>query len=289
MVAVNASGVATVSYSVQLGAGPYTIAAQFVSGNPAFANSAGSNTLTVSKENANVTPNASNPTSVKVNSPGGTAGPIVLKAAITEVPDATLGDIANAQPVTCVLTPVLTGSTLTQTATTTGGGVGGTLTATCTFNSVPVNFYNVSYTVGGNFYTGSATGTLAIFDPTAGSVVGGGTLTHNGASGNFAMTASYAGNTPEATLSYSDIKGSTVHTVVGVHAVSLSVVGKAAVVVLQVLYDGQTGYTATLTVDDVALIGSGHDTYGMQLTGPSGIVTALTYAPVTITGDILIN
>jgi uncharacterized repeat protein (TIGR01451 family) len=287
--AINASGVATVPYSVQLGAGAYTIAAQFVSTNPAFANSAGSNTLTVSKESATVTPLATNPTAVKTNSNGGTAGPIVLKATVKEVTDATQGDITNAQPVTCVLTPVLTGSTLTQTATITGGGVGGTLTATCTFTSVPVNFYNVGYTVGGNFYTGSATATLAVFDPSAGTLVGGGTLTHNGASGNFAVTGSFLGNTPEGTLSYSDIKGSTVHTVVGVHAVSLSVVGKAAVLVLDVLYDGQTGYTAILTMEDVALIGSGHDTFGMLLTGPSGVVTALTYAPVTIIGDILVH
>ncbi|HEU4767709.1 MAG TPA: S8 family serine peptidase, partial [Pyrinomonadaceae bacterium] len=77
-VAVNSSGVATTSYVVDLPAGPHTITAAFTSTNSAFLNSSNTGTLTVSKEDATVTPSATNAFAVKVNSPGGTGGPIPL-------------------------------------------------------------------------------------------------------------------------------------------------------------------------------------------------------------------
>ena len=74
-----------------------------------------------------------------------------------------------ATPVTFTLTPVAPGTTITRTATTSGGGVGGTLTACVTLSNVPVNVYDVGISVGGNNYL-SRPAVLAIFDPSLGFV-----------------------------------------------------------------------------------------------------------------------
>ncbi|HEX6626012.1 MAG TPA: M36 family metallopeptidase, partial [Pyrinomonadaceae bacterium] len=71
---VNGGGTVSVPYTSQLAAGAYTITAEFVGSNPRYLNSSGASTLTVTKEDASVTPSASNPVAVKVNSAGGTAG-----------------------------------------------------------------------------------------------------------------------------------------------------------------------------------------------------------------------
>ena len=149
------SGVATLPYTISLGQGSYPIVATYSSSSPGTG-SVGSGTLTVAREDAVVTPSASNPTSVKVNSSGGNGRPITLCATVTEVSDGSPGDISLATPVTFTLTPVAPGTTITRTATTSGGGVGGTLTACVTLSNVPVNVYDVGISVGGNNYTGSA-------------------------------------------------------------------------------------------------------------------------------------
>ena len=127
---VDSSGAATLNYLIGLPQGLYTIHARFTSSHPEwFAGSTGDNSLTVTRENAKVTPRSSNPLAVKVNTAGGTAGPITLCADITEFADGSLGNIAYAVPVTFTLVPVAGGATITQIATVTGGGVGGTLAA----------------------------------------------------------------------------------------------------------------------------------------------------------------
>jgi len=285
---VNASGVASVPYSVQLAAGSYPITAQFVSSNPAFANSGGGNTLTVTRESATVTPSSSNPFSVQVNTPGGTAGPITLQAAIVELADdSTQGNISNAVPVTCTLTPVVSAPVLTQTATVTGGGVGGTLTASCTFNNVPVNVYDVTFSIGGNFYTGESPVTiLAVFDPSAGFTTGGGTIVHNGVNANFGFNAKYHNNgSLDGSLDYVEHRSSGDVHVKGTGVQSLSIVGNTAVFVVQVTLNGVAGYTAQVTVTDNGEPGAGHDTFGLQLTAPNNsTVSDLTFSPITING-----
>src|SRR5581483_3794033 len=155
--------------------GSHTITAQFTSSNPAFANSSGSNTLTVTKENAVVTVSPSNPQSVQVTAPGGTAS-VTLAASLKEAPDASPGDISFAAPVTCTLTPILSGTTISVTAAVSGGGVAGTLSATCAFPKLAVNDYAVQIAVGGDRYTGSAQSALSVFDPSLGFVTGGGVI-----------------------------------------------------------------------------------------------------------------
>ena len=188
---------------------------------------------------------------------------------------------------TCTLTPVVSAPTLTQTATVTGGGVGGTLNASCTFNNVPVNVYDVTFTVGGNFYTGvSPVTVLAVFDITAGSTTGGGTITHNGVRANFGFNAKFKNNgSLDGSLDYVEhrstgdvhIKGDTIQ--------SLSVVGNTAVFIIQVTLNGVAGYTAQVTVTDNGEPGAGHDTFGLQLTAPNNsTVSDLTFSPITIDG-----
>jgi hypothetical protein len=158
----NSSGIATKNAQILLAAGSYPVRAVFTSSNPVILGSMGTSTLTVTKENAVVTPSASNPTEVRVNSPKGTAGPITLCAAINEANDGSPGAISLATPVTFTLTPVAPGTTFTQTATTSGGGVGGTLTACATFSNVPVNVYDGAINIGGNNYTGSGSFLLTV-------------------------------------------------------------------------------------------------------------------------------
>src|SRR5918993_2473328 len=163
---VNGGGTVSVPYTTLLAAGTYSITADFVSSNPRYLNSAGANTLTVTKDDALVTPSASNPVAVKVNSAGGTAGPITVCADIAEAADGQLGDISNAQPVAFSFAPVGPGSAPAQSAVTyTGGGTGGTLQACVTLSNVAVNVYDVTVNVGGNHYVGTGGTVLAVFDP----------------------------------------------------------------------------------------------------------------------------
>ena len=285
---VNGAGIASVSYNIQLGAGSYTITGQFVSGNSAFANSAGTNTLTVTREAATVTPSPSNPFSVQVNTPGGTAGPIALAATIVEVADdSTPGNISNAVPVTCTLTPVVSAPVITQTATVSGGGVGGTLTATCTFNNVPVNLYDVTFTIGGNFYTGASPVTvLAVFDPSAGSTTGGGTLTHNGVRANFGFNAKYLNDgSPQGSLDYVEHRSTGDVHFLGSNVETLSIVGNTAVFLIHGSLNGVSGYTAQVTVVDNGEPGAGNDTFALQMTAPDTTTVAdLTFSAITIDG-----
>src|SRR5262245_2273417 len=68
---VNSSGVATKNAQILLAGGSYPVRAVFTGSTPFILLSMGTSTLTVTKENAAVTPSASNPTEVIVKAPGG--------------------------------------------------------------------------------------------------------------------------------------------------------------------------------------------------------------------------
>jgi hypothetical protein len=158
-------GVASTTYTIALGQGPYPVTAQFLSSNTSFANSQGNATLTVSREQAVVTLAAGNPTVVQVKNPTSTAGPLTFNATIRQANEGDApGNISLAVPVTCTLTPVFPPQQVLQaTATVSGGGVGGTLNASCTFAAVPVNLYEVAIGIGGNYYTGTGIGLLLVY------------------------------------------------------------------------------------------------------------------------------
>jgi hypothetical protein len=287
---VDGSGVATKKAQIFLAAGSYPVRAVFRGFNPAILGSTGNSTLTVTREDAIVTPSASNPTVVKVNSPRGTAGPINLCAAIREAPDAPVvspvGDISLATPVTFTLTPLAGGATpITQTATTSGGGFGGTLTACAAFNNVSVNVYGVTISVGGNFYTGSGSSALAVFDPSLGSFRGLGTVVHNGRNGTFMFNIKYRRDgTPQGGLIYVE-RRQTGFVALQTNAVqSLSVIGNTGVIFGKASVNGVGNHTFRATVVDASKSGRG-DRFGLQVIAPDGtIVTDLTFDPINLRG-----
>ncbi|HEU0174483.1 MAG TPA: M36 family metallopeptidase [Blastocatellia bacterium] len=278
------SGTATLPYTILLAQGSYPIVATYSSSSPGTGSS-GSGTLTVAKEDAVVTPSDSNPTSVKVNSAGGTAGPITLCAAINETNDESLGDISLATPVTFTLAPVAPGATITRTATTTGGGVGGTLNACVTLTNVPVNVYDVTISVGGNYYTGSGSDVLAVYDPSLGFVTGGGTISHNGVTANFGFNVKYKRNgAPEGELLYSECSPTGNVKLKSVSMQSLSIVGNTAVFIGKATLNGVGNHKFRVTVVDNGEPGR-NDQFGLQVTAPNGaIIPGLTFDPITLRG-----
>jgi subtilase family protein len=282
---VNTSGVATINTRILLAAGSYPLRAVFTSPNPDISGSMGTSTLAVTKENAVVTLSASNPTQVKVNSPRGAAGSIMLCAAVADVSDGSPGDISNATPVTFTLSPVGPGSPITQNATLNGGGVGGTLTACATFNNVPVNGYDVGVSVGGNNYTGSGSGALAVFDPSLGSYKGIGTIIRNGRNGTFLFNIKYRRDgTPLGGLIYTERRPTGFVTLQGSSVQSLSIAGNTGVIFGKATVNGVGNHTFRATFVDSSKSGRG-DRFGLQVISPSGaIVPDLTFDPITLRG-----
>jgi len=283
---VNSRGVATINTRILLAAGSYPLRAVFTSLTPDISDSMGTSTLTVAKEDAVVTPSASNPTQVRVNSPRGSAGPINLCAAVAEVGDGNQGDISNAAPVTFTLSPVGPGSPITQNGALSGGGVGGTLTACASFSNVPVNDYDVSVSVGGNNYTGSSSGApLAAFDPALGSFKGVGTIIRNGRPGSFLFNVKYRKNgTLQGGLLYFE-HSSTGFVKLQANAVqSLSVAGNTGVIVGKATVNGVGNHTFRAVLVDSSKSGRG-DQFGLQVISPSGaIVPDLTFDSIVLKG-----
>ena len=277
------TGVATASYTIPLGAGVYPVTATFTSGSALFTDSSGSANLTVSRENAIVTPSSANVASVRVASPGGASPAFTLTAAITEVADGSLGDISNAVPVTFTLTPVLSGSPVACTATTSGGGVGGTLNASCTFSGVPVDLYAVTMAIGGTYYTGSGTSVLSVYDPSLGFVTGGGTVVHDGVLANFGFNVKFLKN--------GRIQGGLLfveHRTAGDIVLKSNAPGTLAIVGTSAAFTGKAtvsdvgNYRFQATVVDNGEPGSNNQ-FGLQVVQPSGAIQAdLTFAQRTI-------
>jgi extracellular elastinolytic metalloproteinase len=279
------SGMATLPYTIPLAQGSYPIVATYSSSTPGTGSS-GSSTLTALKEDAVVTASDSNPTSVRVNSPGGNAGPITLCATINEASDGSPGDISLATPVTFTLTPVTPGApTITQTAATSGGGVGGTLTACVTLGNVPVNVYDVSISVGGNHYTGSGSAVLAVYDPSLGFITGGGTIIRDGVTATFGFNVKFQrdGNA-QGSLLYIERRPTGEVKLKSNAMQSLSIFGAAGVFIGKATLNDVGKHTFRATVIDNGEPG-GNDQFGLQVTAPGGaIIPGLTFDPITLSG-----
>jgi hypothetical protein len=276
-------GDAQLPYKIAVAQGSHTITATY----PSSAGVSGSGTLTVTREDAIVTPSTSNPTTVKVNAPKGTAGPINLCAMINEANDGNPGDISLAAPVTFTLTPFAAGaSPITQTATTSGGGFGGTLTACAALNNVPVNVYSVGVSVGGNNYTGSGSAApLAVFDPALSPFKGVGTIVRNGLPGNFMFNVKYRKNgTLQGGLLYFE-RNPTRRMLLQANVVeSLSTVGNTGVIIGKATLNGVGNHTFRATLVDGSKSGRG-DRFGLQVISPSGaVIPDMTFAPINLRG-----
>jgi subtilisin family serine protease len=280
-VAVNSSGVATTSYTVTVPAGAHTITAAFTSTNTAFLNSSNTGTLTVSREDADVTPSAANPFAVKVNSPGGTGGPVTLCFDMNEVSDGSPGDTTNITSVTVNVVPIGAGSAISPAAVLSGGGVGATRTACVTLNNVPVNVYDVGLTINGNFYQGTGNTVLVIYDPSLGFVAGGGSIIHNGYKANVGVNIKYlkSGNA-QGSLLYIE------HRPTGNVVIKSNSLGSMAIVGNEAIVTGKAGSSTNFIarIIDNGEPGSS-DRFGLRVTNSSGaIVVDLTFDPIQLTG-----
>ncbi|HEX7296580.1 MAG TPA: Ig-like domain-containing protein, partial [Pyrinomonadaceae bacterium] len=284
-VAVNSSGVATTSYTVDVGAGAHTITAAFTSTNSAFLNSSNTGTLTVSKEDATVTPDNANPSAVKVNSPGGTGGPITLCFNMDEVSDGSPGDTTKITSVTVNVTPIGGGASASPTAVLSGGGVGATRTACVTLNNVPVNVYDVTLTINGNFYQGTGSTVLVVYDPSLGFVAGGGHIIHNGYRANIGVNIKYLKNgNAQGSLLYIEHRP-TGDVIVKSNALgALAIVGNEAKPTGKAVVNGVGNHSFIARIIDNGEPGV-NDKFGLRVTSPGGaILVDLTFDPITLSG-----
>ena len=288
-VAVNSSGVATTSYTVNVPAGAHTITAAFTSTNSAFLNSSNTGTLTVSKEDATVDPAAGNAFAVKVNAPGGTGGPIPLCFEMNEVSDGSPGDTTNITSVTVNVVPIGTGSSVPAGVVVFGGGgVGATRTACFTLNNVPVNVYDVTLTINGNFYQGTGSTVLVVYDPSLGFVAGGGSLIHNGYKANVGMNVKYLKNgNAQGALLYIEHRP-TGDVVLKSNAIgAMAIVGNEAIPSGKATLNGVGNHGFIARVIDNGEPGS-MDRFGLRVTSPTGaILIDLTFDPIQLSGGNL--
>ncbi len=285
----NGDGIGTVDGTAQAPAGTYPVTFSVSDGfNPPV--EAGLNVI-VTREDAVITPSSENPVYVRVNTAGGTAGPVTLEASITEATDEdTYGDISNAVPVNFTLLPVGSGSPISCAGGASGGGVGGTLNATCTFGSIPVNVYDVHIEIGGDYYKGAADSVLAIYDPSLGFTTGGGTIVHDGTPANFGFNFKYSPKgQPKGNLLFMDHKLSGDVMLKSNALNSMSIVKNSdgsytAIILGKATYAGVGNYSFQLTVTDKGEPGTG-DQIGLKVKNSSGQVVAdVTFTRLTLTG-----
>jgi hypothetical protein len=281
-VTVNGAGVYTVPYTITQAQGPYNVNAVFSGATAGILGSYANNGLTVSAENANVTPSANNPMAVQVSSTGGTAS-FQLTAAIQEVADGSLGDISKATPVTVKLNPLVAAPQVSCPVTTTVAS--GILTAVATCSSVPVNVYDVAIAIGGNYYTGSVDSVVSVFDPSLGAVTGGGVLSHNGVNGIFGVNVKYnKSGQAQGSVMYLEHRPGADVTLKSNSLQSMSKVGNTAVILGKATLGSAGNYTFQATA-----IGNGasrsNDLFGLQVTDPTGkLVPDLSFSPINLTG-----
>ncbi len=280
----NASGIATASIAIDQGQANASVISSFA-GDGCWIESSDSDPFAITREDAIVTYSAGNPLFVKVNAPGGTAGPVLLCGEIREVSDGSFGEISWAVPVLFSLVPAVGGSTITQGASTSGGGPGGTLTACATLASLPVNVYDVSIDVGGQYYSGSTSSALAVYDPSLGFATGGGVVRRNGVAANFGFTAKYlpSGNA-QGSFVYVEHRPTGEVTVKSDAIESLSLVSNTAVIIGKATVNGVANHLFRVTVVDNGEPGSG-DLLGLEMWNPAGVlVPDLSFGPITLTG-----
>jgi hypothetical protein len=140
-------------------------------------------------------------------------------------------------------------------------------------------------TVGGKNYTGSAVGTVTVYDPSLGFTTGGGTVQPAGSAGTFALSVKYGNN--------GDLHGSVLYVQTGgkssLHGdqlTSLSIVAGpngSTIAYIRGLatVQGVDGYHFLVTAIDGN--GSGPDRLGLSVSDPSGqTVNDLSFDPTDV-------
>ena len=190
---IDASGVAEIDYQVLSAAGAYTLTACFYSGNTNFTNGSDTESITITTEDATITPDASNINAIAVGS-GGVSPAFTLKFLVRETntePDANAGampgEIWSPTTFTAQLKGVGSGGNLSGNCTLLGTdpaplvrSYSETKTYSCDWSGVPIDAYEVVATIHGSFYDGTDSDVLTVYDPNAGFVTGGGKFTFPG-------------------------------------------------------------------------------------------------------------
>jgi YVTN family beta-propeller protein len=172
----------TSPYIVGLPAGSYPLTAVFTSTNSNFVpGSATGATVTITAEDAAVTPDPSFPAQVRVPTPFGSSGSITLSFTVSELSPETNADQSLTRPgdltrtaARAVLTPSNNGAPVTVACTggsVTGSGYAQTRPFTCATGGLQPDNYKVSLQViatnAGSYYTGSSARDLRVYDPSA--------------------------------------------------------------------------------------------------------------------------
>ena len=240
----------------------------------------------MSREDADVSPAAANPFAVKVNAPGGTGGPITLCFDMNEVSDGSPGDTSNITSVTVNVTPIGSGSAVSAgAAVLSGGGVGATRTACVTLNNVPVNVYDVTLTINGNFYQGTGSTVLTVYDPSLGFVTGGGQLIHNGFKASVGVNIKYLKNgNAQGSLLYIEHRPTGDVMVKSNSIGTMAIVGNEAMPTGKAAVNGVGNHSFIARIIDNGEPGS-TDRFGLRVTGPIGnILVDLTFDPIQLSG-----
>ncbi|HET7037025.1 MAG TPA: glycine-rich protein [Thermomicrobiaceae bacterium] len=292
-------GTGTVSGTLTAPAGSYTV--DIIASDGHSDSAAQPVTITVTREDAVVRLAQNSPHAVQIVTSGkgsGTAPALTFTARITEASDGSYGDISNARPITLSLDPVGNGSPLTvacgvtqtQPATTTSPGF--ELVSCPIPAGTPINVYQVTLQVGGNYYQGSDDSGLTVYDPSAGGSSGAGTVDRgNGITADVCYTANYLknGQVQGKFLSIArDGDGNVVHVLKGNVMSTLAISGNTAKVTGKATLDGVGNYGYVITGIDN---GTTNDQYGQQVKDSSGnLVANLSFGPVALNnGDIFVG
>jgi hypothetical protein len=268
-------------------------------------------TLTVTREDTVVKPAQNNPSAVAVTKAGGSAPAMTFTARITEVTDGSYGDITLAKPVTFMLNAIGSGGSYSCTTSSPTQVVPATLITPgfevvgCTIPAgVAVNVYDLTVSVGGNFYGGSADRAVTVFDPSQTGVESGGGTVINPNSGNtvsFGFTASLnksggtigkmfyletdGNGTPVAALKGNVMSTLAVTTTNGSYPKTAKITGKATL-------NGAGNYTYALQgLDAAGGTTPDADQYGLQVTDPgkNGVPSLSFGLQPLLAGNILVS
>jgi len=151
-----------------------------------------------------------------------------------------------------------------------------------------VNVYDVTISVGGNYYTGSADSVVAIFDPSLGAVSGAGTFLHNAVPASFGVNSKYNKNAqPQGAVIYLEHRAAGDVSFKSNSLQSMSITGNTAVILGKATVGGVGNYTFQATA-----VGNGqspsYDLFGLQVTDPTGhLVPDLSFSPINLKGGTI--
>ena len=184
----DANGKASYDYAIPSAAGSSTVQAKYAGDGGYDASNSAATTFAVNRENAEGT-TISNAGAAQIGAKNFTVTIGIREARLgngnePDPNDGQLpGSIANVSSLSAVASPVSGGGNVAGSCaagSVSGSGYGAVKSFSCTFGDgvtqLPVDVYTLTFTVGGNYYTGSYEDVFSIWDPGAGFATGGGSF-----------------------------------------------------------------------------------------------------------------